>query len=62
MSRSALDLKLMMAALTASMTARVLRGEHRATVEILSATVKHVRPYLRSVQIKFGKQGKFHFS
>jgi len=52
----------MMAALTASMTARVLRGEHRATVEILSATVKHVRPYLRSVQIKFGKQGKFHFS
>ena len=33
------------------------------TVEILSvSTVKHVRPHLRSVQIKFGKQRKSHFS
>jgi len=35
---------------------------YRVTVEILSATVKHVRPHLRSIQIKFEKQGKSHFS
>jgi len=35
---------------------------YHATVEIFSATVKHVRPHLRSVQIKFGKQEKSHFS
>jgi len=29
---------------------------------ILSAIVKHVRPHLRPVQIKFGKQRKSHFS
>jgi len=40
----------------------VVNKYYRAIVEILSATVKHVRPHLRSVQIKFGKQGKFHFS